>query len=140
MVISNLGTIVLSLPPNMPADYPRSTSSDHATSEQVRLLSFFNTLSRIVIGPLADFVSPVALCSAAGGLVYPRDHRVSRVIFLTLPALLLGFIFVWMEFGVVSRETVRTLRFVHCPIVCILLKIMISIGTGITYGAVFSVL
>jgi hypothetical protein len=112
MVISNIGTIVLSLPPDARVVYPSSALSDHATSKQVRILSISNTLSRIVVGPLADFVSPIALCFPAGTVMYPRKHRVSRVVFLTVPALLLAFIFVWMEFGVMSREAMWTLRFV----------------------------
>lgn len=112
MVISNIGTIVLSFPPDARIVYPSSASSDHATSKQVRILSISNTLSRIVVGPLADLVSPVALYLPAGGIVYPRKHRVSRAVFLAVPALLLAFIFTWMEFGVMSREAVWTLRFV----------------------------
>jgi hypothetical protein len=113
MVISNIGTIVLSLPPNALVVYPSSALSDHATSKQVRILSISNTLSRIVVGPLADFVSPVAFYFPTGTVVYPRKHRVSRVVFLAIPALLLACIFLWMEFGVMSREAVRTLRFVQ---------------------------
>jgi hypothetical protein len=108
MVISNIGTIVLSLPNARVV--PSSALSDHATSKQVRILSIANTLSRIVVGPLADLVSPVAIRLPTGTVVYPRKHRVSRVVFLTAPALLLACIFVWMAFGVMSREAVRTLR------------------------------
>jgi hypothetical protein len=111
MVISNIGTIVLSLPPHALAVYP-SALSDHATSKQVRILSISNTLSRIVVGPLADLVSPVASHHPTGTAVYLRRHRVSRAVFLAVPALLLAFIFVWMEFAVMSREAVWTLRFV----------------------------
>jgi hypothetical protein len=111
MVISNIGTIVLSLPPDAQVVYPSRASSD-ATSKQVRILSISNTLSRIVVGPLADFVSPISLCFPAGTVMYPRKHLVSRVVFLTVPALFLAFTFVWMEFGVMSREAMWTLRFV----------------------------
>jgi hypothetical protein len=112
MVISNIGTIVLSLPPDALAGYP-SALSDHATSKQVRILSISNTLSRIVVGPLADWISPVASYLPTGTTVYLRRHRVSRTVFLAVPALLLAFIFVWMEFAVMSREAVWTLRFVY---------------------------
>ena len=114
MVISNIGTIVLSFPPD--TVYPNSTLSEHSTSKQVRILSISNTLSRIVVGPLADFVSPVALYSPTGTIVYPRKHRVSRAVFLAVPALLLAFIFTWMEFGVMSREAVWILRFVDSSV------------------------
>lgn len=123
MVITNIGTIVLSLPPSRVV-YPSDALSDHATSREVRILSISNTLSRIVVGPLADLVSPVALYLPTGTVRYPRKHRVSRVVFLAVPALLLAFIFVWMELGAMSREAVRILSF----------------GTGISYGAVFTVL
>jgi len=122
MVISNIGTIILSFPPDLHVVYPSSASSDRATSEQVRILSISNTLSRLVMGPLADFVSPAASCFSAGMVVYPRKHRVSRIVFLAVPALLSAFIFTWMEFGAISRQAVRTLRFVDSSISASYLK------------------
>jgi len=124
MVISNIGTIVLSFPPDAGSVYPSSALSDHATSKQVRILSISNTLSRLVVGPLADFVSPLALYLPASTIVYPRKHQISRAVFLAVPALLLALIFTWMEFGVMSREAVWALSF----------------GIGVSYGAVFTVL
>ena len=53
MVVSNLGSIVLSLPSS-------AGSTTANVAQQVRLLSFFNTLSRLLVGPLADALAPVA--------------------------------------------------------------------------------
>ncbi|KAF8078054.1 MFS general substrate transporter [Lyophyllum atratum] len=122
MVISNMGTIVLSLPPSSAPS--SNTPPDVITTNQVKIISIANTLSRLVVGPLADFVSPVASFLPTGTIIYPRKHRVSRVAFLSGPILLLAMSFLWMEIGVKSREAVWTL----------------SVGTGINYGAVFTVL
>ncbi|KAG5727661.1 putative transporter MCH1 [Termitomyces sp. T112] len=122
MVISNMGTIVLSLTsdPLSAINIP----SDVVTANQVKILSISNTLSRLVVGPLADFVSPVASYLPTGATIYPRKHRISRVVFLTLPTSLLCMVFLWMEIGAKSRRAVWVL----------------SVGTGINYGAVFAVL
>ncbi|RDB20968.1 putative transporter MCH1 [Hypsizygus marmoreus] len=121
MVISNIGTIVLSLPP---AAGRQGSTSDEVTSNQVKILSVANTLSRLVVGPLADFVSPVASHLPKDLVVYPRKHRVSRIVFLSGATLLLGLAFLWMEIGVKSREAIW----------------LLSVSTGIAYGAVFTVL
>ncbi|KDQ60735.1 hypothetical protein JAAARDRAFT_31710 [Jaapia argillacea MUCL 33604] len=127
MVISNIGTIVLSLPPS----YSRSTilflnnpSTDIATSTQVRVLSLASTISRLLVGPLADFVSPVASYLPNGNRYFTRKHHVSRVAFLAGSTLLLAFTFAWTDVGVRSRENLW----------------MLSIGTGITYGMTFTIL
>ncbi|GLB35054.1 putative MFS general substrate transporter [Lyophyllum shimeji] len=122
MVISNMGTIVLSLPPS--SDDTISTPPDVVTADQVKIISASNTLSRLLVGPLADFVSPVASFLPTGMFVYSGKHRVSRVVFLSGPILLLGLAFLWMEIKVRSREAVWVL----------------SIATGINYGAVFTIL
>ncbi|KAF8201667.1 hypothetical protein BJ912DRAFT_512334 [Pholiota molesta] len=61
MVISNIGTISESLPA---APYRstlvRGSASSSSAALQVKLLSIANTVSRIIVGPLADFVSPIA--------------------------------------------------------------------------------
>ncbi|KAF5381123.1 hypothetical protein D9615_003866 [Tricholomella constricta] len=124
MVISNLGTIVLSLPSNPSTATFGNIPAEVITANQVKLISVSNTLSRLLVGPLADFLSPVASYLSTGAIVYPRKHRISRVVFLSGPILVLAAAFLWMEIGVESREAVW----------------MLSIGTGINYGAVFTVL
>jgi len=122
MVISNIGTIVLSLPRDEFS--ATAAGSPSATATQVRLLSVCNTVSRLLVGPLADFVSPVAAYLPCGTVHYPRKHRVSRVAFLSGASALLIVTFAWMEVGVRSQQAVWAL----------------SLGTGIAYGAVFTIL
>ncbi|KAJ7156094.1 MFS general substrate transporter [Mycena crocata] len=87
MVISNVGTIVLSLP------------SVHST---------------VPSGP-----------SAVASMQFsPRRHYISRAAFLVGAATVLAFAFLWMEVGVRSRANLWVL----------------SVGTGIAYGATFTVL
>lgn len=112
MVISNIGTIVLSLPSRSTIVGAGIYTTESAASKHVRILSVSNTVSRIVVGPLADFVSPVASYLPTGTIVYTRKHRVSRIIFLAVPALLLGMAFLWMELGVNDREATWILRLV----------------------------
>ncbi|KAG5646687.1 hypothetical protein DXG03_002677 [Asterophora parasitica] len=125
MVISNLGTIVQSLPPNPSfVASPGNIPHDVITANQVKIISATNTLSRLLVGPLADYVSPVASYLPSGAIFYNRKHRISRVAFLSGPILLLGTAFLFMEIGVKSREAIWVL----------------SVCTGINYGAVFTVL
>ncbi|KAI0363478.1 MFS general substrate transporter [Pilatotrama ljubarskyi] len=116
MVVSNLGTIILSLP----------SSSSNATvnvAAQVRLLSFFNTISRLLIGPLADLLAPVALY-LDGVWAFSRRRHTSRVVFIVATALILAATFTWLEVGVRTQEAIWPL----------------SVGTGIAYGSTFTVL
>ncbi|TBU65667.1 MFS general substrate transporter [Dichomitus squalens] len=118
MVISNLGSIVLSLPP--------STSAGNATanvSSQVRLLSFFNTISRLLISPLADALAPVA-AHLDGVWAFSRKRHTSRVAFMIATSLLLALTYAWLELGVRAQEQVWSL----------------SVGTGIAYGSTFTLL
>lgn len=121
MVISNIGTIVLSL-----ASQPPSTigapSTDVATATQVQFLSIANTLSRLVVGPLADFVSPTA--TASGTQSISRKRHVSRVAFLFFSVLVLAFTYLWMVLGVKSQVDLWAL----------------SIGAGVAYGSAFTIL
>lgn len=128
MIMSNMGTIVLSLP-----SYSRSQSqipgiqevgTDSATSTQVRLLSLSNTISRLVVGPLADFVSPVASYLPNGNRQFLRKHHISRVAFLALASILLAATFLATELRVRTQQDLWIL----------------SVGTGITYGTTFTVL
>lgn len=127
MVISNVGTIVAALP---------STTSDQETStpptanlvdntpRQVQLISIANTLTRISVGPLADFLSPVASYLPDGGVVYARKHHISRASFLFGAAALLTFTFLWTSAGIITQEGLWAL----------------SLGTGISYSATFTVI
>jgi hypothetical protein len=100
-VISNIGTIVLSLP-------PYSSSTDAATATQVRLISAANTLSRLLVGPLADFVSPIA--SHSGAQIVRRRYHISRVTLLFLPIVVLTLTYLWMVVGVRSQVGLWALR------------------------------
>ncbi|CDO72862.1 hypothetical protein BN946_scf185002.g47 [Trametes cinnabarina] len=117
MVVSNLGSIVLTL--------PSSTSSDTTAnvSRQVRLLSFFNTASRLVMGPLADLLAPVA-SHFEGVWSFTRRRHLSRVVFLFTTSLILALTFTWVEVGIRTQEAIWPL----------------SVGIGIAYGSTFTVL
>ena len=118
MVVSNLGSIILSLPP--------SSSAGNATanvSSQVRLLSFFNTISRLLVGPLADALAPVA-ARLDGVWVFSRKRHTSRVAFMIGTSLLLALTFAWLEVGVRTQEAVWPL----------------SVGIGVVYGSTFTLL
>ncbi|KAF7304808.1 MFS general substrate transporter [Mycena kentingensis (nom. inval.)] len=112
MIISNVGTIVTSLPP------VAGGSSLAAAASQVKILSICNTLTRLVTGPFADFVSPIR------NLQTLHRHHISRAAFLVLPASILGLAFGWMQLCARSQGDVWIL----------------SAGTGIAYGATFTVL
>lgn len=125
MVISNIGSIIVSLPPSTSAPSALQIASESSvTATQVRLLSLSNTASRLLVGPLADFVSPAASSLPCGTIYYVRKHRISRVAFSFAASALLVLTFSWMEFGISSREGLWAL----------------SIGTGIAYGGFFTAL
>jgi len=127
MVISNIGTIVLSHPISSSSsgiNVLGVPSTDVATSTQVRILSLSNTVSRLLVGPVADFVSPVASYLPNGDRSYPRKHRISRIAFLVGPTILLASTYFWMELGIRSQATLWAL----------------SIGAGISYGITFTIL
>ncbi|KAI0065494.1 MFS general substrate transporter [Artomyces pyxidatus] len=123
MVISNIGTIVLSLPSSAISGATLNPSADAATSKQVRLLSIANTLSRLVSGPLADFVSPIA-SHLPGGAPFPRKHFASRVSFLSGATLVLAGAFTALETMIKSQDSLW----------------LLSIGTGVVYGTTFTIL
>ena len=75
MVISNLGSIVLSLP-------SAGSSATANAAQQVRLLSFFNTISRLLVGPLADVIAPVASRLESGVWGFAGKRHTSRVAFM----------------------------------------------------------
>ena len=118
MVVSNLGSIILALPSSAPG----STTANVA--HQVRLLALANTLSRLAIGPIADALAPVAARRADGVWAFARARTISRVVFMIGSAALLAVTCAWLASMVRSQETVWPL----------------SIGTGVAYGSVFTVL
>ncbi|KAA1474901.1 MFS general substrate transporter [Dentipellis sp. KUC8613] len=125
MVISNIGTIVLSLPSSAQRGISVLTSSaDAATSTQVRVLSVANTVSRLIAGPLADFTSPVASYLPSGVRSFPRKHFASRVVFLTGATFFLAIAFLSLELGIRTQEGLWVL----------------STATGIAYGVTFTIL
>jgi hypothetical protein len=143
MVISNIGTIVLSLPISSSSsgiNVLGVPSTDVATSTQVRILSLSNTVSRLLVGPVADFVSPVASYLPNGDRSYPRKHRISRIAFLVGPTILLASTYFWMELGIRSQATLWALRYVAHWIMNKHPHLYDSIGAGISYGITFTIL
>jgi len=124
MVISNIGTIVAALPSNASDQETIGFYSvvDN-TPQQVRLISIANTFTRIFVGPLADYVSPVASYLPNGTIVRARKHRISRVSFLFGSATLLALTFCWAFTGITTQEGLWAL----------------SVGTGLGYSATFTV-
>lgn len=106
MVISNIGTIVMALPQSSTGRLLGQLIDGSSAADQVKILSISNTVSRIVCGPLADFVSPVAISSE----VLSRKARINRLVFLSGSASLLSLIFLWMAVGVETRQQVWVLR------------------------------
>jgi hypothetical protein len=131
MVMSNIGTIVLGVPispnarssPIHPGTYTDDGSSTAPT--QVRLISLSNTLSRLIVGPLADYLAPVGLLNSVTGVLhFPSHRRFSRLLFPLLSAFVMSLSYLWMTTGV------RTQRDIYA----------VSISTGAAYGTVFTVL
>lgn len=108
MVISNIGTIVAALPATA-SDSFGSYAADN-TSQQVRLISIANTFTRILVGPLADYVSPVASYLPNGTVVRARKHRISRISFLFGSATLLALTFLYTSTGIATQEGLWVLR------------------------------
>ncbi|KAJ7046664.1 MFS general substrate transporter [Mycena alexandri] len=113
MIISNVGTIVLSL--------PSVDGSSGAAAFQVKTLAISNTVTRLLVGPIADFVAPILPLGPQSSL---RKHYISRAVFLVGPAVILALTFLWMELFVQSQADIW----------------LLSLGTGIAYGATFTVL
>ncbi|KAG9313344.1 MFS general substrate transporter [Chiua virens] len=126
MIISNIGTIILSLPDRSSIIHTFSANHSTAimTATQVRALSVANTLSRLLIGPLADIVSPVPSCTIDGNRGFLRQHRISRIAFLTFSTAVLVCTYSWMVVGVKEQAGIWAL----------------SIGTGLAYGCAFTIL
>ena len=112
MVISNIGSIVLSLPYETSAMKMDPPPIADSTSSQVKYLSLANTISRLVAGPLADYISPVTSYLHVESLATPRKHLVSRMVFMSGSTLLLALTFAWFEMHVRSRPAITFLRYV----------------------------
>lgn len=108
MIISNVGTIVISLPSKLIQTL--TSKGEQVASVQVKILSISNTLSRLLVGPVADFVSPVFSYQHLEGFTTVRKHRISRMVFLSGSASLLALTCAWMVFGVQTRHDVWLLR------------------------------
>ena len=107
MVISNLGSIVLSLP-------SAGSSATANAAQQVRLLSFFNTISRLLVGPLADVIAPVASRLESGVWGFAGKRHTSRVAFMLGICALLSVTFAWLNVGVRNQEDIWPLRYALC--------------------------
>lgn len=112
MVISNIGSIVMTLP-----------GSDN-TATQVRLISIANTLARLCSGPLADLISPLGVQDLYGAYKFPTNRRLSRMVFPCWALVCLSLVYLWTAFGIESTSSLPVL----------------SVGTGLAYGAAWAVI
>ena len=87
-----------------------STSAETVTTTQVRLLSISNTLSRLISGPLADFISPLN-SHIPGDRPPSRKYQISRVVLLSGTSLLLAGAFVYLELAVRTPDDLWILRY-----------------------------
>lgn len=120
MIISNIGTIVLSLYPE-PISGIRSfsTSPETVTTTQVRLISIANTLTRLLSGPLADFISPLTSHIPGSGPPPPRKYRVSRVVLVSASSLLLAGTFVYLDLAIRTPDDLWILRYAALGLSCL---------------------
>jgi hypothetical protein len=120
MIISNIGTIVLSLYPNSVAGIKSlSSSAETVTTTQVRLISISNTLSRLISGPLADIISPLISHIPDDGTLLPRKYRISRVVLLSGTSLLLAGAFVYLELAIRTPDALWILRYAALILSCL---------------------
>jgi hypothetical protein len=112
MIISNIGTIVLSLPQrtSVVSSFTELPSASLTTATQVRMFSVANTLSRVIEGPLADIISPVPSGARGDTRGSMRKHLISRMAFLTFSAAVLVCGCTWMVVGVREQGSVWVLR------------------------------
>ena len=106
MVQSNIGSIILSLPPSTSSEVPPEIT----IATQVRLLAIANTVSRLLSGPLADILSPVARYVPSGIYCFTRKRQFSRVLFLTFSAAILFLSFAWTVAAVRHQGGIWVLR------------------------------
>jgi hypothetical protein len=110
MVISNAGSIVLSLP----AKTVTLDSPTAMTAQQVRLLALSNTVSRLLVGSIADWMSPIGHQSREDD-EEPNVRRrkfSSRVMFLAIFCLTLSIAFAYGAGGMKTRPEMWPLRYV----------------------------
>jgi hypothetical protein len=143
MIISNIGTIVLSLNAERISSIGDPSSAAAATATQVRLISISNTLSRVVSGPLADLISPVTSRASGESSSSPQRYRISRVALLSLIPLLLAGTFLYLELAIrvpddlwILRYAALLLALLRCWFICYLS----SVNTGVAYGITFTIL
>lgn len=125
MVMGSIGTIVQALMPDLQGQVPmtavtvltsQGSPSNSLSVRQlhVQLISAFNTVSRIGSGLLADRITAPPSAGA---------RRLSRLIFVTVSAAVLGMAFAWTALGLRSEKSLWVL----------------SVATGAGYGTVFTV-
>jgi hypothetical protein len=142
MIISNIGTIVLSLNSDLTSGTGLPSSAAAATATQVRLISVSNTLSRVVSGPLADIISPVTSRASGNLPPSPPRYRISRVALLSFIPLLLAGTFLYLELAIRVPDDLWILRYAALLssysywLICCLS----SVNTGAAYGITFTVL
>lgn len=107
MVISNIGTIVMSLPSDGVSNNLMDASS--AAAFQVKLFSVANTVARITVGSLADLLVPSASPDITAAVTL-RKHRFSRYTFLAISALMMAATFAWTALKVRTHNQVWVLR------------------------------
>ena len=143
MIISNIGTIVLSLNSDLTSSIGVPSSAAAATATQVRLISLSNTLSRIVSGPLADLISPVT-SRASGELPSPSQrYRISRLALLSFTALLLAGTFLYLELAIRTPDDLWILRYAALlsPFHVVGSSVIYpSVNTGAAYGITFTIM
>ena len=113
MIISNIGGISMSLPHFSPDSMTRQSTYNSSIASQVKLISIANTGARVLVGTLADIISPVATHLPTGALIFPRKPVISRFAFLFAAAVLLLLTFIWMEVGVQNEGNLWALRCVY---------------------------
>jgi hypothetical protein len=91
-----------------------STSAETVTTTQVRLLAISNTLSRLISGPLADFISPLT-SRIPGDRPPSRKYRISRVVLLSGASLLIAGAFVYLELVIRTPGDLWILRYAAVP-------------------------
>src|SRR6266404_8092969 len=138
MIISNIGTIVLSLDSEFTSRVPSSAAT---TATQVRLISISNTISRLVSGPLADLVSPVTSHTSGELPSSLQRYRISRVALLTFIPLFLAGTFVYLEVAIRTTDNLWMLRYAAL-LLALLCRSFIcylsSVNTGAAYGSTFA--
>jgi hypothetical protein len=109
MIISNIGTIVASLPSSAET-VNEGYFPDSGVAFQVNLISGANTVTRVLVGPLADYVSPIAAYLPSGAHIFLKKHRISRFAFLTLSAILMALTSLCMVLAARTRGQLWALR------------------------------